>query len=297
MHESISANYEVLSGLYSGLTGKAGVGTSLIGSGLDADMIFVEQGLEPHHLRIIPHGNSIEIEALATGISVDENEDIPPGERVVVPLPAIIHTGAMSIRWSRPGSAQAGSVGRSRGAIVALTLILLSSVAIGTVSIISAHTGNAVTLGTDSPPAIQAAPKLSLSGLDAGTTDATAELLQETVDGAGLLNIKVSSGLGVVTAEGTVTPAFVAKWQEVQQWFDHHTNGIPALVNAVTVKEEKTPSSIAVQAVWRGSQPYLLIGGQKYFVGALLNNGWTVDRIEDGRVLLSRSGRLAALPY
>ncbi|XUJ32400.1 SctD/MshK family protein [Bradyrhizobium japonicum] len=62
-------------------------------------------------------------------------------------------------------------------------------------------------------------------------------------------------------------------------------------------EEEKMPSSIAVQAVWRGSEPYLLIAGQKYFVGALLSNGWTVDRIEDGRVLLSRNGRSAALPY
>ncbi|XSC42316.1 SctD/MshK family protein [Bradyrhizobium sp. RDT10] len=32
-------------------------------------------------------------------------------------------------------------------------------------------------------------------------------------------------------------------------------------------------------------------------MGALLNDGWTVDRIETGRVLLSRNGRLAALPY
>jgi type III secretion protein D len=68
-------------------------------------------------------------------------------------------------------------------------------------------------------------------------------------------------------------------------------------VSAVTTKEEKAPSSIAVEAVWRGSLPYLLISGQKYFVGALLDDGWTVDRIEEGRVLLSRNGRLAALPY
>lgn len=117
------------------------------------------------------------------------------------------------------------------------------------------------------------------------------------LNGGGLLNIKVGSGHGVVTAEGNVTPSLLAKWLEIQQWFDHQTNGTPALVNAVTVKDEKTPSSISVQAVWHGSEPYLLIGGQKHFVGALLSNGWTVDRIEDGRVLLSRNGRFAALPY
>ncbi|XIA67438.1 hypothetical protein ACFIOY_18365 [Bradyrhizobium sp. TZ2] len=136
-----------------------------------------------------------------------------------------------------------------------------------------------------------------LNAPDALTTEAAAERLQEEVDRAGLLNIKVGSGAGVVTVDGTITPASLAKWKEVQQRFDHHSKGVYALVNAVAVKEEKTPSSIAVQAVWRGSDPHLVIAGEKYFLGALLNNGWLIDRIEEGRVLLSRNGRLAALPY
>lgn len=297
MNKSSSLEFEVLSGLYTGLTGKAAVEASLIGSGLDADMIFVEQGLEPHHLRIIPHRNSIEIEALAANISVDGRENIAPGERVSVPLPAVVHVGAMSIRWWTQDLPQAGSSNRSRSSIVALGLILIGAVAIGTLSTIFAPTDSAVALSTDSRPAVEVASKSTINRLDVGAADATADLLRQEVERGGLLNIKVGSGPGVVTAEGTVTPALVAKWQEIQQWFDHQTNGTPALVNAVTVKEEKTPSSIAVQAVWRGSDPYLLIGGQKYFVGALLSNGWTVDRIEDGRVLLSRNGRFAALPY
>nr|WP_233286092.1 hypothetical protein [Bradyrhizobium brasilense] len=286
-----------MSGLYTGLTGKAGVGASLIGSGLDADMIFVEQGLEPHHLRVIPNCSSIEIEALAADIRVDGHETIAPGERVSVALPAVMHVGAMSIRWSTQGFVRSGSSSRSRNSIVALALVLVSSVAIGTVSTLFVPTDGAVALSTASLPALGVAPKSTINPLDASATDATAELLRQEVERGGLLNIKIGSAPGVVTAEGTVTPALIVKWQEIQQWIDHQTGGTPALVNAVTVKEEKTPSSIAVQAVWRGSEPYLLIGGQKYFVGALLSNGWTVDRIEDGRVLLSRNGRFAALSY
>ncbi|RXH42190.1 SctD/MshK family protein [Bradyrhizobium zhanjiangense] len=297
MTQSISLDFEVLSGLYTGLRGKAPVGDSLIGSGLDADMIFVEQGLAPHHLRIIPQRDSIEVEALAAGISVDGHESITSGERVSVPLPAIVHVGAMSIRWSTQDFPQAGPSNRSRGSIVALSLLLLSSVAIGTVSTIFAPTDSAVALSTDSLPVAEVAAKPAINHYEASGADGIAELLRHEIERRGLLDIKVGSGPGVVTAEGTVTPNLVAKWQEIQQWFDHQTNGTPTLVNAVAVKEEKAPSSIAVQAVWRGSEPYLLIGGQKYFVGALLSNGWTVDRIEDGRVLLSRNGRFAALPY
>ncbi|XSC48341.1 hypothetical protein ACF1BQ_028105 [Bradyrhizobium sp. RDT10] len=66
-------------------------------------------------------------------------------------------------------------------------------------------------------------------------------------------------GPGVVSAEGTVTPASVSRWQKVQQWFDQHTNGSLTLVNGVIVKEDKPPSSIAVQAVWRGAHPIFLL--------------------------------------
>ncbi|QIG97835.1 MULTISPECIES: SctD/MshK family protein [Bradyrhizobium] len=297
MSESISLEFEVLSGLYAGLRGKAAIGASLIGSGLDADLIFFEQGLEPRHLRITPHTNSIEIEALAANIRLDGRENMPPGERVSVPLPAVVHVGAMSIRWSTQDLQQGGSSNRSFIWIVVLSLVLLSSMAIGAVSPIFAPDDSAVTPSTDASSVADIAAKPAINRLDAKAADATAELLRQEVERGGLLNIKVGSGHGVVTAEGTVTPALGAKWQEIQQWFDHQTNGTPALVNAVTVKDEKAPPSISVQAVWRGSERYLLIGGQKYFVGALLSNGWTVDRIEDGRVLLSRNGRFAALPY
>jgi len=289
-------HFEVLSGSYSGLTSKVGGGSCLIGSSLDADLIFVEQGLEPHHLRVTPHSNSIEIEALASDVRVEGHETILPNEPIAVPLPAVLHAGAMSIRWSVEGQQNSGSINRWRVSLAGFALVLISFAAVGTVSICFVQTDTAV-VPNPSAPATDVAPKLALSAPDALATDAAAERLQVEVDRAGLLGIKVGSGAGVVMADGTVTPASLATWQEVQQRFDHNSNGAYTLVNAVTTKDEKTPPAIGVQAVWRGSDPYIVIAGQKYFVGALLSNGWTVNGIEDGRVLLSRNGRLATLPY
>lgn len=297
MNDSVSLEFEVLSGLYTGLKGKAAGGESIVGSGLDADMIFVEQGLEPHHLRIIAQRDSIEVEALAANISIDGLASITSGESVRVPLPAVIHAGAMSIRWSTEDVQPVASSKRSRSSIIALSLVLLSSVVIGTVSIILSPGDRAVVPSTQSSRAVEIATKPTVDHFDPRAADEMAVSLRQEIERAGLLDVKIGRGPGVVTAEGTVAPNLVAKWKEIQQWFDRQTNGTTTLVNAVTVKEEKMPSSIAVQAVWRGSEPYLLIAGQKYFVGALLSNGWTVDRIEDGRVLLSRNGRSAALPY
>ncbi|MEY9463290.1 type III secretion protein D [Bradyrhizobium ottawaense] len=297
MKGSVSLEFEVLSGLYTGLKGKAAGGDSIVGSGFDADMIFVEQGLEPHHLRIIAQHDSIEVEALAANISIDGLASIASGERVRVPLPAVVHAGAMSIRWSTEDVQPVSSSKRSRSLTLALSLVLLSSVVIGTVSTIFAPGDRAVVPSTQSPRTVEIATKPTVDHSDPRAADEMAVSLRQEIERARLLDVKIGRGPGVVTAEGTITPNLVVKWKEIQQWFDRQTNGTTTLVNAVTVKEEKMPSSIAVQAVWRGSEPYLLIAGQKYFVGALLSNGWTVDRIEDGRVLLSRNGRSAALPY
>jgi type III secretion protein D len=295
VNEPHCQRFEVLLGCYSGLTGKVGVGSCLIGSSLDADLIFVEQGLEPHHLRVTPHSNSIEIEALASDVRVEGHDTILPNEPVVVPLPAVLHAGEMSIQWSIEGLEKAGSIDRRRVSLAGLAMVVISFAAVGTFSTSFVQTDTAAV--PSPPPAADVAPKLALNAPDALVTDATAGLLQEEVDRAGLVGIKVGSGAGVVTADGSVTPAALATWQDIQQRFDRDSNGAYALVNAVVVKDEKTPSAVGLQAVWRGSDPYIVIAGQKYFVGALLSNGWTVNGIEEGRVLLSRNGRLAALSY
>nr|WP_205925731.1 hypothetical protein [Rhizobium leguminosarum] len=296
VNDAASLHFEVLSGLYSGLTGNSAPGANLIGSGLDSDMVFVEQRLEPRHFRITFLRNSIEVEAVAAGISIEGRGDIAAGERVVVPLPVVIHAGTMSILWSAPDAAQAGPTGISRLSTPVVAIVLVGLLGIGALSAVFFYYDSPDALSANSPGA-EPAPEPTINRPDDQANQAAAKALQQEVDRAGLLNIKTASANGVVTANGTVMPALVARWQKVQQWFDHRTNGALTLVSGVALKEEKAPPSIAVEAVWRGALPYLLIGGQKYFVGALLDDGWTVDRIEEGRVLLSRNGQIAALPY
>ncbi|TGN74204.1 MULTISPECIES: EscD/YscD/HrpQ family type III secretion system periplasmic domain-containing protein [Bradyrhizobium] len=297
MNELNSLHFEVLSGLYSGLTGEIGLGSTLIGSDLDADLVFIEQGLERHHLRITPHCDSIQIEPLARDVRIEGREQISLSERVIVPLPVVIHAGEMSIRCSMEESKQASSVGRWFGSAAVLASVLISSVAVGAVSTSFVQTDSAVAVNSDLRRTVEVATKQAPSTPDAPTADAAAARLQEEVDRAGLFDIKVRSESGVVAADGTVTRASLTKWREVQERFDHDRKGAYVLVNAVAVKEEKSPTAISVEAVWRGSEPYVVIAGQKYFVGAMLNNGWTVNGIDERRVLLSRNGRLVAVPY
>lgn len=295
LSDTISLHFEVLSGLYCGLTGVLYPEAKVIGSGLDADIIFIEQGLAPQHLRITFLADSIDVETLAAGISVQGKGDIAAGERVVLPLPVVIDVGAMSMLWSAEGAAPAESVDTPRLSIRILAFVLLGSVGIGALSMIFSYYVSADVSSANSPAAIPK-PKLT-ENADNQMAVAAARDLQLEAARAGLLNIKVDWAKGVVTAEGTVSSASATSWQKVQEWFDHRTNGALTLVNKVITKEEKAPSAIAIEAVWRGSSPYVVIDGEKYFVGALLDGGWTIDRIEDSRVLLSRNGHVASLPY
>nr|WP_153443121.1 hypothetical protein [Sinorhizobium terangae] len=276
------------------MTGEAAPGVNLIGSGLDADLIFIEQGLEPDHFRISLLNNSIEIKAHAGRVGLEGGRAIEVGESVVVPHPAVIHVGMMSIRWSVQDASRAGPMGMLGFPISILAIVILGSLGIG--ALVLFYYGSADESRPRSPGA-ELRSELALNRSFNQTPQAAAKALQEEADRAGLVNIKVGYANGVVSAKGTVPSASVTSWQKVQQWFDHRTKGAQILVNEVLVKDEKAPSSIAIEAVWRGPLPYLLISGQKYFVGALLDSGWTVSRIEDGRVLLSRNGSLAALHY
>jgi type III secretion protein D len=124
-----------------------------------------------------------------------------------------------------------------------------------------------------------------------------AQALQAELERVGLLNVVVNAGLGIVTAAGTIEPSTVPRWQSVQQWFDERFAGEITLVNGVSAKAEKLPVALGIEAVWRGEQSHLIIRGQKYLEGAVLDGGWIIHRIEPERVVLQRDGRLVAVRY
>jgi hypothetical protein len=54
---------------------------------------------------------------------------------------------------------------------------------------------------------------------------------------------------------------------------------------------------LSIEGVWRGQHPHLLIRGQKYLEGAMVDGGWAIERIEAEKVLLRREGKLVAVRY
>lgn len=127
--------------------------------------------------------------------------------------------------------------------------------------------------------------------------DAAAGALREEIGQAGLLNVHVRASGGAVTASGTIEPAMTGRWEALQKAFDERFAGDVTLVNSVAVKAERLPASLGIEGVWRGPQPYIVVRGQRYLVGAVVDGGWTIRDIERDRVMLEREGRLVAMRF
>jgi Inner membrane component of T3SS, cytoplasmic domain/Inner membrane component of T3SS, periplasmic domain len=175
---------------------------------------------------------------------------------------------------------------------------LASAASTPLVSTPPATTGSTAPAESAVAPAPKAAtkPEVKKPEVKIDLVTVAAELNRRAQD-AGLVDIKVAADASTITAAGTVDPKALSRWQDAQQWFDQRFEGQVTLVNRVTVQVETLPASLAIEAVWRGTHPHLVIRGQKYMEGAMVDGGWSIQRIEAERVVLVKADRLVALRF
>ena len=315
------------SGLYAGSSHEFAPGRYTIGSSVDADIVLMETDVEPLHVLIDATGPEIQVEALAGKISVGAQKHLATGARQVVAMPLRMNIGAVQLHFSRVGDSapqsQGGPVGtstsRSRlvmgvglASVVSIALMMhsLADVPISqTAGALHADLRQMLLASAANPADIRLAavtgdavlreheggPSIPDPGSD--TVRAAADAMRAEVERMGILNVQVEPGVGIVAATGTIDPKAAAQWQTVQRWFDERFEGDITLVNGVSVRAEKVPVSLSIEGVWRGDHPHLLIRGQKYLEGAMLDGGWAIERIEAEKVLLRREGKLVAVRY
>lgn len=133
----------------------------------------------------------------------------------------------------------------------------------------------------------------SNAALDEAARDLTARL---NTEGLRTLSVRVADRHLVVS--GNLAKRQAAAWAAVQQWFDHSYAGLVLLATNVTVGDNRAMPTLQLQAVWYGKQPYIITAeGMKYYQGAFLDNGWTVQEIGEDRVVLAKDGETLALTY
>jgi hypothetical protein len=315
------------SGLYAGSSHEFAPGRYTIGSSVDADIVLMEADVEPLHALIDATGPEVQVEALAGRISVGAQKYLASGARQTVAMPLRMNIGAVQLHFSRadgPGpQLQSGLFGTSMPrsrlllgvglvSIVSIALMMhsMADVPISQTTgasridvrhVLLASTANVPDIApaevTQAAVAREREGGANLPDLASDKVKAAADAMRTEVERMGILNVLIEPGVGIVAATGTIDPKAAAQWQTVQRWFDERFEGDITLVNGVSIKTEKVPVSLSIEGVWRGDHPHLLIRGQKYLEGAMLDGGWAIERIEAEKVLLRREGKLVAIRY
>ena len=322
---------EIQSGLYAGVTQDVGEGRLVLGSGPEADILLMEPDFAPVHAAVVLQERTIRVEGLSSGVAVTGIGPVPAGAARTIRLPATVEIGGVALAWdvSRTSVPEARAArplvtvrrllarptvpGIAAAGVLAVTVLLTLSNPIagaavlidGTDKTAQAHVQTVAATTPAAPPAAVAPPAAAKAAVPGPASapqkpvavEAAAKALQDDIAGAGLLNVHVRASGGAVTATGTIEPAFAGRWEGLQKAFDERFAGDVTLVNSVAVKAEKLPASLGIEGVWRGAQPYIVVRGQRYLAGAVVDGGWTIRGIEHDRVMLERDGRLVAMRF
>jgi len=123
----------------------------------------------------------------------------------------------------------------------------------------------------------------------------TARLSAENIQ---TLRVSVVDGRLAVT--GKVSKQDAAAWAAIQQWFDQTYGGHLVLATEVSpVSEVRSLPKLQLRAISYGEHPYIVMGdGERYYEGAVLDNGWILREIGEDRLLLAKEGEQpVAVPY
>lgn len=320
-----SHTVEVGTGLYRGIVQDLAEGRHVIGSGEEADLVLLEPGLAAQHAAIALRGANARVEALAEGVVIAGSGPLPAGSALTVRLPATITVAGIETLWrerqAERASPPSGARGRlrllfGRTAVPGLATAALLAVAVVTtvpgpiadaavpppgsakdgiqpVSAVPSAVSAPLPLPTPLPGFAAAVPRPAPEvALGAALSD-----LRRQVAEAGLHSVRIEVAGGAVAATGSVEPALATRWETLQRAFDERFLGEITLINSVAVRAEKLPASLGIEGVWQGAQPYIVLRGQRYFVGAMVEGGWAIRAIEPDRVMLERDGRLVAMRF
>ncbi|MFE0756141.1 FHA domain-containing protein [Inquilinus sp. NPDC058860] len=293
--QSPSVTLFVLAGPNAGTVQKLAPAAYRVGSGLESDIVLADEALAPVHALIDIDRHRVRIEPLAGTMTVPGRAGLlEPGGAVTLPLPAELTLGSSRIVLRSPVEA---TVGGSRLRAVTVTAALL--VILGGLSGIALSSGGSG--GSEGQAGDQAAAPEA--GKPAVQTAALApvvprqqtpqEALQARIDAAGLGGIALDAKGSRIVASGRLSPAEMAQWRETQAWFDRTFASSALLASEVTTGAGSGAPELVIQAVWTGDNPYLITHtGSKYFEGADLGGGWSVDTIRaDAVTLRSRAGQ------
>ena len=306
-------------GLHAGTVQRLMPGMYTIGSELDADIVLSDSNVEPVHLILELDRCGVRLEPLQGRIAIQgESTVLEPGSERYAGAPLSFSIGETTINVTAPADAMK-SRRRTHMLVGVAALVIAAVLGIQVTGALNAPVldgpqGIAEVEGKrlGNSEAGNMAPSRTINALEeqrrlASTSDdisstppdvtrdqAEIELRDRLVD-KGLPDIEVSTVGDRIMVRGEAERERLAEWQEVRIWFDS-TYGRDFLLDAdVKPAEAVEPPKLAIEAVWSGEKPYLVAGGQRFFIGNPIGDGWMIESIAANEIVLKRGDQFFSL--
>jgi hypothetical protein len=297
---------DITSGLHHGVHMALEESEYLIGLNAESDIVLRDDGVMPRHARLRIEGREARIEAIGGDVVVD-GMTVATGHGCRAKLPATIAIGSANLRLSPPSGAPNG-VGTVMGRIAENPTWLAGGVIACALAVVVASNGiqqsASVAPVADTAKVDQSfseertAAQYDDAPAPTASAQAASEELAAKLKEAGLGTLRATITDGRVLVEGRLTEQQASAWSSVQRWFDGRYSQNTVLVSNVAIGPLAGPAPVRLQAVWFGQRPYIIAdNGSHYYEGAVLESGWTVQRIGEDRVVLSRDQETLALTY
>ncbi|NJM34468.1 MAG: hypothetical protein HC850_06880 [Rhodomicrobium sp.] len=303
---------KVLAGVHEGVSIPIEFGEYSIGSVPDADIVLRDDGVAPYHVIIRFEKSDLRVEAVGGDVSLD-GETLEGGHGCRIKLPAELTIGDATLRLSReagqgeladripilaylvnhPGVVAVGAVGVAV-VFAAFTVFQSEAPQSGPLSSLSAVTQSPSTVSALGPNGTPGSPS-AFAGADAtGVADA----LKEKLAASGIQAMTVSANGAQITISGQISDTQAEGWASVQRWFDQTYAPKFIMTANVAIGQASARPALRLQAVWYGQRPYIITeGGIRYYEGAILDNGWILQQIGEGGVLLRKEQESLTLTF
>ncbi len=299
------------SGLHAGAVQRMEPGLYTIGSDLSADIVLSDADVLPVHVILELDEQGLRLEPAKGSVAVDgETGALEPGDERSLRLPATFRIGDAAISIRAPKDA-AKSHRQRRLAFTAMALMIIGVAGLYTYGPLAGSfssppgTAGAVLDGSEAivakanaeplplpstPVAAEAPPSaaLELASEPVITVDMAAAELRGRLASVSLDAIDVMIKKDHLVAKGTAEPEQMRDWQAVQIWFDGAFGRDVPLVPDIETAEKAEPPKLAIEAIFAGRTPYLMAGGQRYFEGKNIGDGWTIEQIKSEKITLRR---------
>jgi hypothetical protein len=316
--KSVKLKFEVVAGTHQGAVVMLDRADYRIGSSPDADIVLSDSGVASAHAVLRIEHSAVRIDATGADVTV-EQELLPLSRGRRVRLPVSFTLGAARISLSDSNRDDSGQRLREFGrwvirkpltaaGVLACFVLAVTVVAQGlprkvrTVDL-------AVTTGSSGAGALEhlasdlaaGPPSASTDGRSASAAEDVAHELSARLEAANIQTLRVSVVDGRLAVTGKVSKQDAIAWAAIQQWFDQTYGGRLVLATEVSpASEVRSPlPTLQLQAISYGEHPYIVMGdGERYFEGAVLDNGWILREIGEDRLLLAKDGEQpVAVPY